>query len=184
MKRLSVDLADRVLRFDGVSVVSPEMVARCLLLGVAPTQLRVTETGWEVEQFNAHVPEELEIKVDAPEPINLDYRWQLPDEYLKMDLWDRIIGAYDQRSRELDYSVQEEDHAGCRLEEEYEEIKTRGMVEFMKTIIYVIDTFRANNVVWGVGRGSSCASYVLFLLGLHAVDCIKLDVPASEFFHS
>jgi DNA polymerase III alpha subunit len=183
VKRLAVDLIDRVLRFDGVSVISPEMVARCLLLGVSPAQLRVTETGWEVEQFNAQVPEELEIKLDQPEPISLDFRWQLPDEYLTMDLWERIAAAYIKREDELAYSVQEEDEALCRMEEEYDEIKQRGMIEFVKTVIYVIDTFRANNVVWGVGRGSSCASYVLFLLGLHSVDCIKLQVPAAEFFH-
>lgn len=183
MKPLASTLADRVLRFDGVSVINPEMVARCLTMGVSPAQLRVTEATWEIEQFNSHVSGENELRVDQPEPVNLDFRWQLPDEYLQMDLWDRIVDAYADRAADLDYGAQEEEQAGVRMELEYAEICKRGMVEFMKTVIYVIDTFRANNVVWGVGRGSSCASYILFLLGLHSVDCIKLQVPLEEFFH-
>lgn len=183
MKQLSTQLEDRVLRFDGVSIVSPEMVARCLLLGVSPTEIRVSEDTWEIQEYNANSPDEDAIKVVSNEPVNLDFRWQLPEEYLKMDLWERIIDAYDQRAAELDYTVQEEDHAGARMEMEYEEIRKRGMTEFVKTVIYVLDMFRQHNVVWGVGRGSSCASYVLFLLGLHSVDCIKLQVPLEEFFH-
>ena len=47
---------------------------------------------------------------------------------------------------------------------------------------YIIDTLRENNVVWGVGRGSSVASYVLFLLGVHKIDSVKYNLPLEEFF--
>jgi DNA polymerase III alpha subunit len=40
---------------------------------------------------------------------------------------------------------------------------------------------RANNIVWGVGRGSSVASYVLFLIGIHKVDSLYYDLPIEEF---
>jgi DNA polymerase III alpha subunit len=49
-------------------------------------------------------------------------------------------------------------------------------------MVYIIDTLRKNNIVWGVGRGSSVASYVLFLLGVHRVDSVKYDIPLNEFF--
>jgi DNA polymerase III alpha subunit len=39
----------------------------------------------------------------------------------------------------------------------------------------------AKNIVWGVGRGSSCSSYLLYLLGLHEVDVVKYDVDISDF---
>ena len=57
------------------------------------------------------------------------------------------------------------------------------MTEFVKTVIFIVDTFKEAGIVWGVGRGSSCASYILFLLGLHLVDPIKFDISMDEFFH-
>jgi DNA polymerase III alpha subunit len=46
---------------------------------------------------------------------------------------------------------------------------------------YFVDTMRANNVVWGLGRGSSTASYVLYLLGVHKIDSLYYDLPIEEF---
>ena len=36
---------------------------------------------------------------------------------------------------------------------------------------------RENNIVWGVGRGSPVASYVLFLIGVHRINSIPCMVP-------
>jgi DNA polymerase III alpha subunit len=38
-----------------------------------------------------------------------------------------------------------------------------------------------NHVIWGVGRGSSVASYVLYLLGVHRIDSMFYDLDVSEF---
>jgi len=46
---------------------------------------------------------------------------------------------------------------------------------------YFVDTMQANNVVWGVGRGSSVASYVLYLIGVHKIDSIKYNLDWQEF---
>lgn len=182
MKKLSNDLGDRVLRFDGVSVVPPEMVAHLLLMGAQPTQLRVDGDSWEIQQFNANVPAEDEIGPSS-DAIKIDLAWQLPDEYRDLDLTLRVVDALDERSKELNYTSLELTQAAARIAKELIEIQRRGMTEFMQTVVYVLDTFRKNGVVWGVGRGSSCASYILFILGLHAVDCLRLDVPLEEFFH-
>ena len=52
------------------------------------------------------------------------------------------------------------------------------VLQFLK---YMVDTLRENNIVWGVGRGSSVASYVLYLLGVHKVNSIKYDLDPTEF---
>lgn len=182
MKQQFTELSDRILRFDGVSVVSPEMVARCLLLGAKPVELRVTSTSWEIEQFNLNVPDEHQLKENTDEVAPSDLSWRLPEEYLNMDLQGYLI----EKSALFiadNYEEAQQEVAIQRVSDEILEIEERGMVEFFKTIIYVIDTFKKNGVVWGVGRGSSCASFILFILGLHSVDCIKLDVPLAEFFH-
>jgi DNA polymerase III alpha subunit len=48
-------------------------------------------------------------------------------------------------------------------------------------MIYLVDFMRENNIVWGVGRGSSVASYVLYLIGVHKVDSIQFDLDWREF---
>jgi DNA polymerase III alpha subunit len=40
---------------------------------------------------------------------------------------------------------------------------------------------KANNIIWGVGRGSSVASYVLYLLEVHRVDSMYYNLDIREF---
>ena len=40
---------------------------------------------------------------------------------------------------------------------------------------------RENQLIWGVGRGSSTASYVLYLLGVHRIDSMYYDLDPEEF---
>ena len=56
------------------------------------------------------------------------------------------------------------------------------MLDLLKIVKYLVDTFEKNNIIWGVGRGSSVASYALHLLGLHMIDSIKYNLPIEEFF--
>jgi DNA polymerase III alpha subunit len=68
-----------------------------------------------------------------------------------------------------------------RLVEELEEFRARNMLPLLKVLKYLVDTFRKNNIVWGVGRGSSVASYALFLIGIHKIDSIKYNLDWHEF---
>ena len=54
------------------------------------------------------------------------------------------------------------------------------MLDLLKYMISV-DFMRSNNIVWGVGRGSSVASYVLYLIGVHRVNSIQYDPGLREF---
>jgi DNA polymerase III alpha subunit len=60
--------------------------------------------------------------------------------------------------------------------------KKQGMIPVLKTMKYIVDTLEINGIVWGVGRGSSVASYVLFLMGVHNIDSVKYNLPIEEFF--
>ena len=65
--------------------------------------------------------------------------------------------------------------------EELEEFRARNMLPLLKVLKYLVDTFQNNNIVWGVGRGSSVASYALFLIGIHKIDSIKYNLDWREF---
>ena len=64
---------------------------------------------------------------------------------------------------------------------ELAEFKARNLFSILQLLIYIIDTMRKNNLVWGVGRGSSVASYILYLLGVHKVDSVKYNLDIKEF---
>jgi DNA polymerase III alpha subunit len=68
-----------------------------------------------------------------------------------------------------------------RVSEELEAFIEHGMLDLLFVLKYIVDTLRANNVVWGVGRGSSVASYVLYLIGVHRIDSIKYNLDWREF---
>jgi len=55
------------------------------------------------------------------------------------------------------------------------------MIELLCYLKYLVDTLRENKIVWGVGRGSSVASYCLYLLGVHKIDSIKYNLDIKEF---
>lgn len=55
------------------------------------------------------------------------------------------------------------------------------MMDVLKYLKYLVDTMRYHNTVWGVGRGSSVASYCLYLIGVHKIDSIKYKLDITEF---
>ena len=57
-----------------------------------------------------------------------------------------------------------------RVWEELDAFKERDMHNLLRYMIYLVDFMRENNIVWGVGRGPSVASYVLYLIGVHRID--------------
>lgn len=68
-----------------------------------------------------------------------------------------------------------------RVSEELDLFIQHGMLDLLFYLKYLVDTMRENNIVWGVGRGSSVASYVLYLLGVHKVNSIKYELDIKEF---
>ena len=60
----------------------------------------------------------------------------------------------------------------------YQEHDLFDLLRYMK---YLVDVMRENHVIWGVGRGSSVASYVLYLLGVHRINSMYYDLDPREF---
>ena len=107
-------------------------------------------------------------------PDKETFDWVIPEEYQKLDIVD--LSAY--KLKELGLTSEE---YTSRLEYELFEMNKRGMFQFIRCVYYVVEELRKNNIVWGVGRGSSCASLVLFVLGINRVDPVKYNIPVGEF---
>lgn len=95
--------------------------------------------------------------------------WFIPDEYKNLDIAKYVL---DQCQNE-----EELQRAGKELLL-YQE---RDMFILLQYLKYLVDTMRANNIVWGVGRGSSVASFVLYLIGVHKINSLYYDLPIEEF---
>ena len=141
----------------GVMIHGPDILGKCLADPKDIDQyLKI------IEQEHLHYP--------VP-PANIDpSNWHIPDDYKTMDILDWLY------HRCPTPEIRE------RVVEELRLFAKHDMIPMLKTMKYVVDTLRANNVVWGVGRGSSVASYVLHIIGVHKIDSIKYNIPIEEFF--
>ena len=95
--------------------------------------------------------------------------WHMPEEYRQVD-----IAAYILELCKTDVELQ-------RVGEELLLYQERNMFDLLRYLKYLVDTMRENHVIWGVGRGSSVASYVLFLLGVHRVNSMHYDLDPRDF---
>jgi len=95
--------------------------------------------------------------------------WFMPEEYIKFPLEQWLLDKC-QTNAERD-----------RVFKELALFIQHDMFDLLFYLKYLVDTMQSNNIVWGVGRGSSVASYVLFLIGIHKIDSIKYDLDITEF---
>lgn len=68
-----------------------------------------------------------------------------------------------------------------RVNLEYAMFEERRLIPLLQFLIFIVDHMRDEDIVWGVGRGSSVASYSLYLIGVHRIDSIKYGLPIEEF---
>ena len=96
-------------------------------------------------------------------------KWLMPKEYQELDIAEWVL---DQCS-----TNDELNRAGEELIL-YQERDLFPMLQYMK---YLVDTMRKNKIVWGVGRGSSVSSFVLFLIGIHKINSLEYGLNVNEF---
>ena len=94
--------------------------------------------------------------------------WFMPTEYKTMDIENFLVENCPRQNHE-------------RLIEEIQLFRQYNMTDLLRYLKYLVDTMRANKIVWGVGRGSSVASYCLYLIGVHKIDSIKYNLDIKEF---
>jgi DNA polymerase III alpha subunit len=133
------------------------------------------ENSSDIEKFEEFANTRLKKITDLPNDLSVEdfdkisqEDWFIPDEYKNIDIESYLV-----------HLCPEENYQ--RLIDELEEFRRRDMIVLLKTLKYLVDTFRKNNIVWGVGRGSSVASYTLYLLGVHKIDSVKYNLDWQEF---
>lgn len=95
--------------------------------------------------------------------------WCMPDEYKQLNIIDHLLSK----------TQNEEQYQ--RVVSELEEFEKRDMFPMLKFLVYMVAELQSHNIMWGVGRGSSVSSYILYLIGVHKIDSIKYNLDYKEF---
>ena len=144
----------------------------------------------DIDKFNTAMEEQGLDKLQKYIPLDVDQKtfdgvcqgeWFMPDEYKGLAIEEWLFAKV----------MEEKQHAGVdfvynstewmRVEQELEAFKERSMYDLLRYMVYLVDFMRENDIVWGVGRGSSVASYVLYLIGVHRINSIQFDLDWREF---
>ena len=95
--------------------------------------------------------------------------WHMPDKYRQLDIAEHVLSLC-----ATDAELQRCGHELMLYQE-------RGLFDLLRFLTYLVDVMRDNHVIWGVGRGSSVSSYVLYKLGIHRIDSMFYDLDVEEF---
>lgn len=116
--------------------------------------------------YNEYVGDELSVE-------EFDHRnqsnWFMPDEYKQLDIARHVLDLC-----KTDAELQ-------RVGAELLLFQERNLFDLLRYLKYLVDVMREHRLIWGVGRGSSLASYVLYLLGVHRIDSMFYDLDPQEF---
>jgi DNA polymerase III alpha subunit len=118
-----------------------------------PNFIKYLETNINIEEF------------DKQNQSN----WFMPEKYKNMDIAKYVLDLC-QNDSELQ-----------RVGEELLLFQERDMFDLLRYLKYLVDVMRENNIVWGVGRGSSVSSFVLYLIGVHKINSLYYDLSINEF---
>ena len=96
-------------------------------------------------------------------------QWAMPQSYKELDIAEHVLNLC---------TTQDELQ---RCGEELLLYQERNLMDLLKYLKYLVDTLKEHKLIWGVGRGSSVASYVLYLLGVHRIDSMYYNLDIAEF---
>lgn len=160
----STELVDELYR-------NPELkIENFQLLDPETYNIAVSNLYLDYLQLRKYLP--IDYKEEVPQEL-FDHvqqqTWHMPAEYLELDIAQHV----------LDLCVTQEELQ--RVGEELLLYQERDLFNLLRYLKYFVDTMRKNTVVWGLGRGSSTASYILYLLGVHKINSLYYDLPIEEF---
>ena len=157
------DLCDLVMqghdltKFNGVIVDPPvDIETAALILQDVPKFInydKYAEENLSVEEFDHRNQQ----------------RWFMPEEYKQLDIAKHVLDL-------------------CKTEEELQRVgeelilfQERNLFNLLRYLKYLVDVMRQNRLIWGVGRGSSLASYVLYLMQVHRINSMYYELDPREF---
>ena len=165
----------------GEIVLSEQDLCDLVMQGRDPTTMDhvIVDAAVDLEKMIQHLedprslltwtfPEASDISV-AEFDLERQSTWFMPDEYRHIDIAQYVLDLC---------STQEQLQ---RAGEELLLFQQHDLFDLLRYLRYLVTVMRQNHIIWGVGLGSSVASYVLYLLGVHRIDSLHYDLDPREF---
>jgi hypothetical protein len=120
----------------------------------------------DVPNLKTYIPYDIEVEeFDQVQQAE----WHMPEDYLNFDVAKWVLDQ-------------------CNTDEELQRVgqellmyQERDAFMLLRYMKYLVEVMRENGIVWGVGRGSSVSSFVLYKLGVHRINSLYYDLDPSEF---
>ena len=169
-----INLGNRVIDKQGNIVYFNDSLIELMYNGIIPSDVLYPDNDCDVKAFNKFSYENFDdVYYQLPNKIKTveerKNNWFYPTSYDEIDLYNYFI------------NLCKSDIEKNRVIEEINIYREKGFEKFLRFCIFLSDKIKENNWVIGVGRGSSCSSYLLFLLQIHLVDSIKYNLNIKEF---
>lgn len=160
-----IEKDDRVLLRDGRSVMSPWNKAKEILEGTdSPSKSLCSRDSAIFEELTGQ-----NISSDI-EDVHMESSHEQSTEDLNELI--RVLGNCSRFSSDEMFLD--------RIEKELDFFWRTGNIGFVSKTYELINRFKEDGVVWGVGRGSGCSSLVLYVLEVHDVDPLLYDIGFHE----
>lgn len=163
----------------GEMIFNKQDVCDLLMSGRNPASIKrmLVDNSVNIEHmvdFVDRMPEFIQHAGDPTVNMNIfdqqaQAHWHMPEEYQQLDIAGYILGL-------------------CATEAELQRVghelllyQEKDLFNLLRYLKYLVDVMNKNRVIWGVGRGSSVASYVLYKLGVHRIDSMFYKLEPEEF---
>lgn len=170
-----IDLKNRQILSDGTVLCSDKALLEILYSGQS-LDTAISKPSDDIDLYNRtdrYLDTNYGALTSASDEIYKDVNWftywVTPEPYSKIDVETEILNR-------------------CTSEEEFFRAKTelklfneRHMYPVLQHLLYLVDHWRSNGILWGVGRGSSVSSLVLYLIGINRINPLDFDLDIEEF---
>lgn len=171
-----IKLGNRVIDKQGNIVYFDDALIEMMYENIIPKDILFPENNKDVEKFNQFSYKNFDdVYYKIPNKIkSLEERketWFYPEKYNQIDLdeyFNNLVQNCSQPYKD-------------RVKLELQLYKEKGMEKFLRFCIYFSDMIREKDFAVGVGRGSSSASLLLYLLQIHLIDPIEYGLDIKEF---
>jgi DNA polymerase III alpha subunit len=169
-----IDLGNRWIADDGTVILSADGAVEALYAGsdLDGCLIVPSEDVALYQQSSKLLDMDLHTLLTEPQQLTQQAwfdHWHTPESYASTDV--------------LAYCL-----AKCSTEAQRERVRmemqlfeAREMMPVLRHLIYMVNDLRKRGIVWGVGRGSSVSSYMLYLIGINRIDPMRFGLDVREF---
>lgn len=172
---MTINLKNRTILDDGTVICKNSALVE-MLYSDLDLNLAVSEPSTDIELYNCadklldtNYGEIQSTSEKLFENVEWFNYWITPEPYISMNIEEYV---YDRCKTTEEI---------CRVQEELKLFEERNMLPVLRHLVYLTDFWREHNVFWGVGRGSSVGSFILYLIGINRINPIEFDLGIEEF---